>query len=86
MLLEHSADTNIQGGEYGTALQAAACRGHTNGAKLPLEDGADINIQSGLPARTAFQAATAEGHAETEQLLRQWGVIDFTRRPQVFGF
>jgi ankyrin repeat protein len=47
LLLENNADVNAQGGEYGTALQAASARGYEQTMKLLLENNADVNAQGG---------------------------------------
>lgn len=47
LLLEWGADVNLQG-VRGTALQAAARRGHFENTKLLLEHGADVNLQGEL--------------------------------------
>lgn len=56
LLLKHGADSNIQAGQYGTALEAAALECAVEAARLLLEQGADINIRGGC-AVTALKAA-----------------------------
>ena len=42
LLIEHGADVNARGGEYGNALQIASYKGHEEIAKLLMENGARI--------------------------------------------
>ena len=55
-LLKNGVDVNVQGGEYGNALQAASYNGHDTIARLLIENGADVNAQGGF-YETALQAA-----------------------------
>lgn len=48
MLLEKGADANMQGVQYGNALQAASFSGYTKVAKMLLVKGAHVNLQGGL--------------------------------------
>ena len=41
------ADINVQGGQYGNALQAASRSGHNKIVELLLSKGADFNAQDG---------------------------------------
>jgi ankyrin repeat protein len=43
VLVDKGADVNAQGGEYGSALQVAVARGHTEMAQLLVDKGADVN-------------------------------------------
>ncbi|CAG8126167.1 unnamed protein product [Penicillium salamii] len=63
LLLDHGADVNIQGGNYGTALQAAAYGNSASlaTAKFLLDRGADANIQGG-EFGNALQAAAYAPH------------------------
>jgi ankyrin repeat protein len=47
LLLDHGADLNARGGEYETAMQAAAFHGHLENVKLLLDLGADPMIKGG---------------------------------------
>lgn len=67
-LFQHGAHANIQGGQYGNALQAAAARGHAGTVKLLLERGAEPNIL-GRGNQTALYEAAGRGHTETVQIL-----------------
>jgi hypothetical protein len=67
-LLASGADVNAQGGEYGSALQAAAAGGHTEIAQVLVDKGADVNAQGGEYG-SALQVAVARGHTEMAQLL-----------------
>jgi ankyrin repeat protein len=66
--LGKGADVNIQGGEYGNALQAASYEGHHEIVKLLLDNGAVVNAQGGKYGN-ALQAASYEGHHEIVKLL-----------------
>ena len=44
LLLESRVDSNVQGREYGTVLQAAAANSHEGVVKLLLESGVDPNV------------------------------------------
>jgi ankyrin repeat protein len=45
MLLDKGANINAQGGEYGTALQAASAEGHKEVVEMLLGKGADDSGQ-----------------------------------------
>jgi ankyrin repeat protein len=72
LLLDRGADVNIQGGEYGNALQAAAYHGSPEIVKLLLDRGADVNIQGGEYGN-ALQAAAFEGSPKIMKLLLDRG-------------
>ncbi|THW54470.1 hypothetical protein D6D19_10716, partial [Aureobasidium pullulans] len=55
------ADVNAQGGEYGSALQAASVKGHDKTVQILLDRGADVNAQGGEYG-SALQAASVKGH------------------------
>jgi ankyrin repeat protein len=68
------------GGEYGSALQAAAYRGHLEIVKLLLDHNADVNLQSNelttlelypylYLGGSALQAAAYQGYLEIVKLL-----------------
>ncbi|CAG8327534.1 unnamed protein product [Penicillium salamii] len=62
LLLDHGADVNVQGGNYGTALQAAAYGNSAlAAAKFLLDRGADANILGG-EFGNALQAAAYAPH------------------------
>ncbi|KAH8659525.1 Pfs, NACHT and ankyrin domain protein, partial [Ilyonectria robusta] len=63
--ISKGADVNVQGGEYGNALQAASHGGHE-------EIGADINAQGGWYGN-ALLAASDGGHEEIVKLLLEKG-------------
>ncbi|KAM0452465.1 hypothetical protein ACHAPV_009499 [Trichoderma viride] len=72
LLIDHGADVNIQGGEYGTALHALA--GSTEPEtdqliKLLLDKGAKIDQISDADWGTALHVACHEGMIETVRLL-----------------
>ncbi|KAF9071414.1 ankyrin repeat-containing domain protein [Rhodocollybia butyracea] len=68
LLLEHKADVNVQGGEYGNALQAAISEGNKDIVQLLLEHKADVNAQGGFYGNV-LQAAIIEGKKDIVQLL-----------------
>ena len=72
LLLKKGADVNAEGGEYGTALQAASCRGYETVVQLLLKKGADVNAEGGEYG-TALQAASKNGHETVVQLLLKNG-------------
>jgi ankyrin repeat protein len=64
-LLEHKADVNATGGDYWTALGAAAHYANLAICKLLIAYGADVNAQGGLWG-TALQAAVTEEKPDPE--------------------
>ena len=71
-LLEAGSDINAQGGEYGSALVAASCRGHESLVRTLIEHGANINIR-GSRHRTALHYAVLHDWRECVQLLLHGG-------------
>ncbi|KAJ7162914.1 ankyrin repeat-containing domain protein [Mycena filopes] len=72
LLIDNGADVNIQGGYYGTALQAAAKTGDVKSVRLLLEANADVGAEGGHYG-SALRAAEANGHQETIKLLLDAG-------------
>ncbi|KAI2603684.1 ankyrin repeat-containing domain protein [Hypoxylon sp. NC1633] len=72
MLLDHGADVNAQGGDYGNALQAASVQGHGKVVQILLDYGADIHAQGGYYG-TALQAASSQGHEKVIKMLLNHG-------------
>ncbi|KAJ7445338.1 ankyrin repeat-containing domain protein [Mycena latifolia] len=72
LLLEHGANVNIRGGNYGTALQAASSRGPIEIVRLLLEKGADVNVQGGS-YDNALQAASEGGNPDIVRVLLEGG-------------
>ena len=73
LLLKRGADVNlVVGGEYGTALAAAAFLGYTDNMSLMLDRGADINLVGGEYG-TALGHAIYEGSTKTAYRLLQHG-------------
>ncbi|KAJ4474100.1 ankyrin repeat-containing domain protein [Lentinula edodes] len=64
-LLKRGADINANGGEYGNALQTAAFWGNKAIVQLLLENGVNVNAQSGYP----LQAAVLWGNKTIVKLL-----------------
>ena len=81
MLLERGADINVQGGLYGSALQAAVKGGNQEIISLLLERGADVNVQGGFYGN-ALQAAAAGGNPRIVKLLLDYGA-DVTIQPKM---
>ncbi|KAF7975438.1 hypothetical protein HWV62_9571 [Athelia sp. TMB] len=72
LLLDGGADVNLEGGLYGTALQAAIAGDHLKLAKLLLAKGAHVNAEGGLYG-SALQAASPKGHFKLAKLLLDKG-------------
>jgi hypothetical protein len=69
---EHPEHVNAIGGPCGTALHAAARRGHLNIVQLLLTHGADVNAP-GLWGRTPLLFASVWGHLEVGRWLLEHG-------------
>ncbi|KAF5989890.1 hypothetical protein FBULB1_515 [Fusarium bulbicola] len=63
---------NQTGGLFGTAIQAAAYTGKTDGVKLLLEKGADVNLHSGKYG-SALNAAAVRGYWDIVEILLETG-------------
>ena len=74
LLLDNGADVNVQGGEYGNALQRASYGGYEEVVQLLLDNGADVNAQGGKYGN-ALNAASSRGHEDVAQLLQDWGAV-----------
>ena len=72
LLLDTGADVHAQGGEYGSALQAAAGDGNVDAMRLLLDRGADVNAQGGYYG-TALQSAAFYGQVEAMKFLLDKG-------------
>jgi len=72
LLLEAGADPNVQGGFYGTALQAACYGSRTGISKLLLEAGANVDLEGGYYS-TALIAASLQTNANCVELLASFG-------------
>ena len=72
ILAKETIDVNAQGGQYGTALQAASSGGHEEVVEMLLDKGADVNAQ-GEWYGTALQAASSGGHKEVVEMLLDKG-------------
>ena len=76
LLLDRGADVNAVGGKYGTALQAAACRGKVKNilVQLLLDRGANINAMGGKYGTALQSAAASDGvNVRCMQLLLDRG-------------
>ena len=72
LVLSSSADVNIAGGQYGSALVSASAFGHKEVVQILLENGADVNIAGGHYC-SALVSASAFGHKEVVQMLLENG-------------
>jgi ankyrin repeat protein len=68
LLLESGANVNIQGRDYGTALQAASASGYEKIVQILVDNSADVNAQRGHYG-TALYAASTSGHEKIVQIL-----------------
>ena len=70
-MLEHGADINLPGGQYGFALQASACSSSCDPdvTQYLLDKGANVNAVGGEYG-TALQAAACHHKAYVEMLLK----------------
>jgi ankyrin repeat domain-containing protein 50 len=66
ILICAGANVNLVGGEYGTALQAAAYRNKPRIVEELIDAGADVNLVGGNYS-TALQAAVVSGHYYLEE-------------------
>ncbi|KAL9096722.1 MAG: hypothetical protein Q9165_001210 [Trypethelium subeluteriae] len=71
MLIEQGEPIDMQGGEWGNALQAASRQGYIEIVKLLLDRGADVNAQGNYS--NALQAASGGGYIEIVKLLLDRG-------------
>jgi ankyrin repeat protein len=69
VLLDAGAEVNVQGGEYGNALQAASWGGHEKVVQILVGAGADVNAQGGR-YDNALLAASVRGHEKV--VCRRW--------------
>ncbi len=72
LLLAHGADVNARGGQYGTALHAAAIKGRLGAVKLLIQHGADPRVKAGKFG-SALEAAMGGR-------WRQYHVANYLRR------
>ena len=69
--LTEGAEVNAQDDYYGSALQAASSRCHSQVVQVLLENGADINAQGGIGS--ALSAAAIAPHYQMVQMLLEKG-------------
>ena len=67
-LLDQGANVNAEGGEYGTAPQAASFKGHTEIVEMLLASGAIFDEQRGHYGN-ALQAASSKGNDKIAEVL-----------------
>lgn len=76
-------DVNVQGGEYGSALQAAAWSGQAESIKLLIEKGAHVNVRGGKYG-SALNAAIIMGYWNIAKVLLENGARpDFHWRDEI---
>ncbi|KAF5558512.1 ankyrin repeat [Fusarium napiforme] len=73
-LLDNCADIDVNqiGGLFGTALQAAAYEGKTEGVNMLLEKGADVNLRGGRYG-SPLNAAAVKGYWDIVEILLEAG-------------
>jgi ankyrin repeat protein len=67
-LIDKGTDVNVQGGKYGSPLQAASVGGHLRVVELLLDNGANVNAKGGKWGN-ALQAASVRGDDRIVELL-----------------
>ncbi|TQW01480.1 phytoene dehydrogenase [Cordyceps javanica] len=72
-LLDAHADTNVQCGYLGNALQAASSKGRDSIVQTLIQHGADVNAQGGYYGNALQAAASSKGHDGIVQTLIQHG-------------
>ena len=72
LVLSSSADVNMAGGRYGSALTSASAGGHKEVVQILIENGADVNIAGGYYG-SVLGSASARGHKEVVQILLENG-------------
>ncbi|GAB1311782.1 NACHT domain-containing protein [Madurella fahalii] len=72
LLEQEGTDVNLTGGRYGTALQAAACKGHEGVVQMLLRHGVDVD-KFGGDYGTALIGACCYGHEGCVRLLLEHG-------------
>jgi hypothetical protein len=78
LILRTCTDRILEGGKYGTALQAASETGHLDIIKMLLAAGADPNIE-GVVFRPWFNLTRKLKAANTEWLSKQCRMLDARR-------
>lgn len=72
MLVKHGADPNARGGQYGTALQAAALHGCLFNVKYLLSVGADPTIEGGQYKSPLNASLANQKHHHVAYYLRRY--------------
>lgn len=90
LLIKHGADVSAQGGEYGTALHAAAAASQYSEHAIPvmqllLYHGAQVDQPGGDSWGTALQLACNQGTPEAVQFLLDHGADVNTEGGSRFG-
>lgn len=68
LLEEKGANVNARGGEFGSALHAAAYQGHVRVIKILLKNGANVKMQAGI-FRFALTAAAASSSSDSVRMM-----------------
>ncbi len=79
LLLDRGADPNLEGGEYGSALEVAAGRGHTDIVEMLVRNGAHVHskVSSGpRGTESALHLAVQGGHEGVLALLLRRSSLD----------
>ncbi|PPJ55408.1 hypothetical protein CBER1_02774 [Cercospora berteroae] len=82
--LKCKANPNVQGGFYGSTLQAACYGGNERVVQILLDSGADVNAQGGYD-NNALQAACYRGNERVVQILLDAGA-DVNAQGGYFGY
>jgi len=77
MLDHEGVNVNVQDGQYGSVVGAAACNGSIDMLRLLIEHGADVNIQGG-EFGCALQAAAFYAHVDVLNMLLDHGAVVIT--------
>jgi len=80
-LLQKGAIVNVNGGDYGSAIQAAAVHGNFDIILILIRNNANVNAQGGEwgnPLRAAF----SKGHIHAAWLLLKNGAQDYMRNEE----
>ena len=79
MLLQRSAEVDLQNSSGETALMHAASKGQAQMVDLLVQHGAKANLQS-YSGKTALMSAAKEGHEQVVDTLLRWHTLSVTAR------
>ncbi len=87
LLIDRGAEINLANKQGGTALMAAANKGHVNATRLLLAEGADHTLKA--HDKTAFDWSLASGNAETiflmQSIMQNTGATDEVTLQRTLG-